>query len=106
MSWISREDAARALAFLALDATLDGPVNAVAPAPVRNADFTRALGRVLGRPALLAVPGAALRLAYGEMATETLLMGQRVRGDRLREAGFGFHHPTLADALHAALDPV
>jgi uncharacterized protein (TIGR01777 family) len=103
MSWVAREDAVRALAFLALEASLDGPVNVVAPEPARNAEFTQALGRALGRPAPLAVPGFALELAYGEMARETLLAGQRVRCDRLRSAGFAFRYPTLDEALHAAL---
>ena len=103
MSWISRDDAVRALAFLALDALLDGPVNVVAPEPVRNADFTHALGHALGRPAVTVVPGFALTLAYGRMAEETLLTGQRVRCDRLLAAGFTFHHPTLDAALRAAL---
>ena len=104
MSWISRDDAVRALAFLALDAVLDGPVNVAAPEPVRNTVFTHALGHALGRPAVTVVPGFALTLAYGRMAEETLLTGQRVRCDRLLAAGFTFHHPTLDAALRAALD--
>lgn len=102
MSWIAREDAARALAFL-LEAPLEGAVNVVAPQPVRNADFTRTLARVLHRPAPWVVPAFALELLYGRMARETLLWGQRVSSGRLRDAGFGFTHPTLGEALQAAI---
>ena len=103
-SWISRDDAVRALAFLALESDLAGPVNVVAPAPVTNADFTHALGAALHRPAALVVPGFALKLAYGDMAEETLLTGQRLRADRLLGTGFRFRHPTVDAALRAALD--
>lgn len=102
-SWISRDDAVRALAFLALESDLAGPVNVVAPAPVTNADFTHALGAALHRPAALVVPGFALKLAYGDMAEETLLTGQRLRADRLLGAGFRFRHPTVEEGLRAAM---
>ena len=107
LSWISRADAARALVFL-LEGThggppLAGPVNVVAPAPATNERFTRTLAAVLHRPAPFAVPGFALELAYGAMARETLLAGQRVRCDRLLDAGFHFAHPTLEQALRAAV---
>lgn len=103
MSWISRDDTVRALAFLAEHATIAGPVNVVAPAPARNAGFTSALGHALHRPAVAAVPAFALRLAFGQMADETLLVSQRVRSDRLQQAGFAFTHPALDAALAAAL---
>ena len=107
MSWIARDDAVRALVFLlegAHDpAPLAGPVNVVAPAPATNERFTRTLADVLGRPAPFVVPGLALELVYGEMARETLLTGQRIRCDRLLDAGFRFRHPTLEQALRAAL---
>jgi hypothetical protein len=75
-----------------------GPYNATAPAPVTNADFTRALGRALHRPTLAPVPAFALRLALGEMAG-LLLGGQRVLPRRLEESGYGFRFPTLEGAL-------
>jgi uncharacterized protein (TIGR01777 family) len=107
MSWIARDDAVRALVFLlegAHDpAPLAGPVNVVAPAPATNERFTQTLAEVLHRPAPLVVPGFALELAYGEMARETLLTGQRIRCDRLLDAGFRFRHPTLEQALRAAV---
>lgn len=103
MSWIARDDAVRLLHFLVAESDLDGVVNAVAPQPVRNAEFTRTLAHVLGRPALGVVPAFALRLAFGQMGEETLLFNQRVRSDRLAEAGFGFAHATLEEALRFEL---
>lgn len=103
MSWISLEDAVRALRFLIDEPTMAGAVNVVAPEPERNADFARALGRVLHRPAVLPVPRFVLELAFGEMADNTILASQRVIPERLAGAGFRFRHPRLEDALRAAL---
>ncbi|CAN5784087.1 hypothetical protein BH23GEM3_BH23GEM3_06010 [soil metagenome] len=103
MSWISLTDAVAAIRFALETATLEGPVNTVAPHPVTNAEFTGALGDVLGRPTVMTVPAFALRLAYGEMADATLLASQRARPRKLQEAGFRFQHPELRDALRAEL---
>lgn len=103
MSWIARDDAVRLLQFLVVSDFLGGVVNAVAPQPVRNAEFTETLARVLRRPALGVVPAVALRAVYGQMAEEALLFSQRVRSERLGPAGFQFHYPTLDAALRAAL---
>jgi uncharacterized protein (TIGR01777 family) len=100
MSWIALEDAVGALVH-ALDTDLSGPVNLCAPSPVSNADFTAALARALGRPAVLPAPRFALRLALGEMAAPLLLEGQRARPARLLESGFEFRHPELEPALRA-----
>jgi uncharacterized protein (TIGR01777 family) len=105
MSWISLTDAVRAIRFALTEPDLEGPANAVAPQPVKNAEFTRALGTVLGRPTLFTVPTIALRLAFGEMAEVTLLASQRAVPERLEAAGFRFQHPRIEDALRAALDP-
>jgi uncharacterized protein (TIGR01777 family) len=103
MSWIHRDDAVGlVLAALERDAYA-GPVNATAPAPVRNRDFAKALGQVLHRPAVLPTPGFALRLALGEMA-DMLLTGQRVVPAGATTAGYAFKHPSLAGALAAAID--
>jgi NAD dependent epimerase/dehydratase family enzyme len=80
-----------------------GPFNLTAPTPVTNAEFGRTLGEVLHRPALLPVPGFALKALFGEMAEATILGGQRVLPRRLQEAGFTFRHPELAGALRAEL---
>jgi len=105
MSWISIDDVAGALLHLIRTASLSGPVNLTAPAPVRNRDFTRALGRVLSRPAVLPVPAAALRLVLGEMADAALLASARVRPDRLIGSGYQFVHPDLDTALRQMLRP-
>jgi hypothetical protein len=79
-----------------------GPVNAVAPEPVRNAELTRALARALHRPALFPVPAFALRAALGEIASE-LLGSRRCQPRRALARGFAFAHPELASALAAEL---
>lgn len=103
MSWISRTDAIRAIAFAIEQADLEGPVNLVAPHPITNADFTGALARAVHRPALFPVPAAAIRLAFGEMGVETVLGGQRALPMALERAAFSFLHPTLDVALADAL---
>ncbi len=102
-SWISLGDEVRAILHL-LDTEVAGPVNLVAPNPVTNRDFTRALGRVLRRPAFLPVPGFALRLLLGsELADALVLEGQRVTPGVLLDSGFEFEHPNIDDGLRAAL---
>ena len=101
-SWISLGDEVRAILHL-LDTEVAGPVNLVAPNPVTNRDFTRALGRVLHRPAVLPLPGFALRLLLGsELADALVLEGQRVTPGVLLESGFEFEHPDIDDGLRAA----
>jgi len=104
LSWITLQDEVAVLLACLDRSDLEGPVNATAPNPVRNAEFTRTLGRVLGRPARLGVPRGALRLALGgQLADEALLASQRVLPRRLLEAGFTFQHPELEAGLRAAL---
>jgi uncharacterized protein (TIGR01777 family) len=106
MSWIALADEISAIMFLLGRGGGDGvrgPVNLTAPAPVRNAEFTAALGRELHRPAVLPVPAAALRLALGPFADEGALVSQRAEPRVLQRAGFRFHYPRLAAALAAAL---
>ncbi len=103
MSWISLDDLVGAIYHAVLDQRCRGPVNAVAPNPMTNAEFTRTLARVLRRPALLPAPKVALRLALGEMADELLLASTRVLPGVLKEAHYGFRHENLEDALRAGL---
>jgi uncharacterized protein len=103
LSWIALEDLVEVALRALRDGALRGPVNAVSPSPVTNAEFTRALGRVLRRPTPLPVPAAALRLVLGEMADALLLTGARVRPARLEAAGFAWRHPELEPALRHAL---
>lgn len=104
MPWIARDDAVRVIAAMVTgELLLEGPVNLVAPQPSTNAEFTIALGKALRRPAVLPVPAFAVRAAFGEMGAETVLGGQRALPNKLREAGYSFLYPTLAEALRAAL---
>jgi uncharacterized protein (TIGR01777 family) len=103
MSWISPDDLI-AVCLLALEREdLSGVLNAVAPEPVTNAEFTRVLARVLHRPALFPVPAAALELLFGEMARETILASARVMPARLLEQGFPFRFSVLEAALRHEL---
>lgn len=103
MSWISEADAVRAFRFAIENGALRGAVNAVAPEPVTNREFTAELARVVRRPALLPTPALALRLVFGEMADAALMASARVAPTRLQRAGFAFEQARLPDALRAAL---
>jgi uncharacterized protein len=103
MSWISLEDVVAIIRLALENGAARGPVNVVAPEPVRNAEFTAALAKALRRPALLSVPAFALRLALGEMADALLLSSQRVVPLRLEKLGYQFVRPDLGSALAAML---
>jgi NAD dependent epimerase/dehydratase family enzyme len=103
MSWIAIDDLICAIHHALMDGSLTGPVNLTAPNPVTAATFAKTLGRVLERPALVPVPAAALRLAFGEMANVALLSSIRVLPARLLEAGYVFRYPELEDALRFVL---
>ncbi|HTM02332.1 MAG TPA: TIGR01777 family oxidoreductase [Vicinamibacterales bacterium] len=100
MSWIHRDDWI-AMTMWAMSASIRGPINLTAPAPVDNADFARTLGRVLHRPSALPVPAFVLRLALGELADTALLGSQRAVPQRALANGFGFRYPDLGEALRA-----
>lgn len=97
MPWIHLADLASLFQFV-VETPVRGPFNGVSPNPVTNAEFTRELARVLHRPALLALPGFALKLMYGEMS-EVMLASQRVVPAAAESAGFRFRFPQLAPAL-------
>lgn len=101
-SWIHVKDLVKAIRFVAENDSINGPVNATAPQPLRMGDFCDVLGKVMGRPSWLPVPGFILRLALGEMA-DMVLNGQRVIPRKLLEAGYKFHYPTAKDALEAII---
>jgi hypothetical protein len=103
MSWIALDDAVGAIMHVLESAAVSGPVNLVSPNPATNAELTKALGRVLSRPTLFAVPAFAIRLALGEMADEMLLASTRVRPARLIESGYRFAWPELEPMLRHAL---
>ncbi|MGH3772236.1 MAG: TIGR01777 family oxidoreductase [Pseudonocardiaceae bacterium] len=104
MPWISLDDEVGAIRFALEHDELSGPVNLSGPAPVTNAEFTKAVGEAMHRPTPLVAPGFALRLALGaELVEEMVLTGQRAVPAALREHGYPFQHSTLAAALAAAL---
>jgi uncharacterized protein (TIGR01777 family) len=103
MSWIALDDVLGVIHHVMDRPDLDGPVNAVTPEPVTNAEFTNTLGRVLGRPTIAPAPAFALRLAFGEMADATLLSSARVRPERLLATGYRFRFPGLEGALRHVL---
>jgi uncharacterized protein (TIGR01777 family) len=103
-SWISIDDEIGAILHTLDNDGIAGPVNLTAPQPVTNATYTRLLGRVLGRPAVLPAPAIALKLALGaEMATELLLSSQRAEPSVLERTGYTWKHPDLESALRALL---
>jgi uncharacterized protein len=105
MSWIVLEDAVEAARLAILSDAVAGPLNVVAPEPVRNSEFARILARVLHRPAIFPAPAFALRLALGEMADPLLLSSQRVCPDKLLAAKFAFRFSDLRTALDRILNP-
>jgi len=99
MSWIAVSDWVRAVRYILETNALKGPVNLVAPIPVTNMEFTKALGRAVHRPAVVPAPQFALRVALGEMADAALLASTRVFPQKLAETGFRFVFPEAGAAL-------
>jgi len=99
MSWVTLDDLVRVIRYAIDHDSLSGSVNAVAPEPVTNAEFTRTLAGVLRRPSFLKVPSLALRMLPGDMAEEAFLASARVIPNKLVECGFGFDQPELKSAL-------
>jgi uncharacterized protein (TIGR01777 family) len=97
MSWIHIADLARLVEF-AIQSDVRGVMNAVAPNPVRNADFTRELAKALHRPAIFPVPRVALKMLFGQMA-EVVFASQRVMPEAALRAGFRFEYPEVGAAL-------
>jgi len=102
LSWISHDDAVYAMHHL-MRRAVEGPVNLVSPHPLAQADFAKALGRALGRPAVLPLPGFAVKLLFGRMGEEVLLSGCRALPTRLERSGFRFELPDLPAALSRTL---
>jgi uncharacterized protein (TIGR01777 family) len=102
MSWVSLDDAVHIIRHTLETRDLAGPVNAVAPNPVTNLEFTRALGRTLSRPTLFPMPAFAARLAFGEMADALLLASTRVVPEKLR-SHYSFRHREIEPTLQALL---
>jgi hypothetical protein len=103
MSWIDIDDLVQIILFAVTTGTLSGPANAAAPNPVTNSEYTKALGRVLGRPTIVPMPAFAVRLVFGEMGEELLLASARMEPARLLSAGYQFRFPQLEGALRHLL---
>jgi uncharacterized protein (TIGR01777 family) len=99
MSWIHAADEIAALKMLIQNENAHGVFNLTAPNPVRNQDFSNALGKALGRPSAIPVPGFAMKIPFGEMAELMLLNGQRVVPEHLQQLGFEFRYSTLEKAF-------
>ena len=104
MSWIALDDAVAAFQHAILTEALQGPTNAVTPQAVTNQEFTKTLGKVLGRPTLVPLPAFAARLMFGEMADELLLASARVQPAKLLASGYRFRYPDLESALRHLLE--
>ena len=103
MSWIDVEDLVAAILHILKTDSLAGPVNMVGAVPVTNAEFTKTLASVLGRPAVFPMPAFAVKLAFGEMGETVLLGSQRVEPAKLTNSGFAFRFRTLRESLEHVL---
>jgi uncharacterized protein (TIGR01777 family) len=103
LSWIDLQDLIGVIHHAMVEETLSGPVNAVAPEPLPQAEFARILGRILGRPSLVPLPAFVVRLALGEMGEALLLEGARVVPRKLLDSGFEFRAPDLESSLRPLL---
>jgi uncharacterized protein (TIGR01777 family) len=98
-SWIHRDDLIQLIIHLINDETIDGAVNATSPEPITNKSFTKALGKVMKRPTIMALPAFHIILLFGSMGQAILLAGQRVLPKKAVESGFKFRYPTIDKAL-------
>jgi uncharacterized protein (TIGR01777 family) len=103
MSWVALKDVIQAIRLALVNREFRGPVNIVAPNPVRNQDFSNELAQALHRPAIIPAPAFALRLALGEMADGMLLTSQRVLPEKLLNSGFKFSGEKLPRTLQQIL---
>ena len=104
MSWIEIGDLVRCIEFIIGEESIEGPLNAVAPNPVTNLEFTKTLGAILKRPAMFKMPSFAAHLIFGEMADELLLSSTRVTPVKLLESKFEFRYENLEEALRDILN--
>lgn len=101
--WVALDDVSGAIIHALEDDSVEGPVNVNAPNPLTNAEYTRILGRVLGRPTPLPLPAPVARAMLGQMADEMLLVSARMQPERLRQTGYEFRYTELEPALRHLL---
>lgn len=104
MSWVSMRDVLGVFEMLLADEGVGGPVNVASPNPVTNRDFTRELAGAVHRPALVPLPSFLVRLMFGQMGQELLLVSSRVEAGKLNRLGYKYHHADLEDALQDIVD--
>ncbi len=104
MSWIDVRDLASVFVYAVENENVQGAVNGASPGAVRNAEFTKMLGKVLSRPTIFPLPAFAARLVLGEMADELILASQHIEPARLAASGFQFRHADLELSLRANLN--
>lgn len=104
MSWIAIDDVVQAIHYILRKENLEGPINIVAPNPVTNGDFTRVLGRCLGKRTPFPLPAFLAKILFGEMANELFLASTRVEPKKLIDAEFLFQYRNLEDALSYLLE--
>ncbi|MGB5107273.1 MAG: TIGR01777 family oxidoreductase [Candidatus Zixiibacteriota bacterium] len=104
MSWVALVEIGPIIEHILETQSIYGPVNLTAPNPVSNAEFTRALGKALHRPAILPVPGFVLKLLFGEMAEEALIGGAKVIPQKLLDSRYKFRHTELLPTLKAIFE--
>jgi uncharacterized protein (TIGR01777 family) len=102
-SWITMKDLLSSIHHIMLHDDIEGPINLVAPSPVTNKTFTKTLGTALGMPTVFPLPAFVAKLAFGEMASELLLSGNRVLPQKLLKHEFKFQNPELEGALKSIL---
>jgi len=105
LSWIHLDDWVGLVAWAIANPSVSGPVNGCAPNPVPNREVARAIGRAVHRPAMATVPAFVMKTMFGQLATDTLLRGQRVIPRRALDLGYRFRFPTIDQAMPAAVKP-
>jgi hypothetical protein len=103
MSWIDVQDMVGAIHHILKNDLIQGPVNMVAPKPVRNAEFAATLASVLSRPTIFPMPAFAVKTIFGEMGEELLLSSQKVEPGKLISSGYPFRYRELRTSLKALL---
>ena len=102
-SWVTLADVVGSIVHSVTEETVEGPVNVGSPNPMTNAEYTKVLGKVLGRPTILPLPAPAARIMLGEVADALLLASQRMQPAKLETTGYSFRHPRLEGALRHLL---
>jgi hypothetical protein len=102
-SWVALDDVVGSIVQALTDETVEGPVNVGSPNPMTNAEYTKVLGKVLGRPTVLPLPAPAARIMLGEVADALLLASQRMQPAKLEATGYAFRYPQLEGTLRHLL---